>query len=169
MKMLDSMHGKTAWSGGGKEAGRLLYDTLVGRPGHPKGLLNGFFTYRGIDLARLFEGTWITLIWPEWFTELAAIDYLACSDGDEIVSLEPSSPVRQAALQCVKARHPEIRVRSSKSRLPQIGGTDSFFSMAYRFLRVGRCIIRACGSRRIAPKRKTQGGIAFFPWSCQNT
>ena len=48
---------------------RALFDALAGGQGESGGLLGNTMTYRGINLPRLFEGTWITLVWPRWFQE----------------------------------------------------------------------------------------------------
>ena len=149
---------------GGAEAPRLLFNTLVGNPGLTEGLLGDLLTYRGINLPRLFEGTWITLTWPEWFSELAVLENMVLVHSGEPMLLENPSFVHRAAAQCVQIRHPET-VFTARVRWPLSEAAHHIPPAAYRFLRLGRNLLRAALNLR--SERVECGGsrCAFFPWS----
>ncbi len=151
---------------GGAEAPRLLFNSLTGDPSLPEGLLGGILTYRGINLPRLFEGTWITLTWPEWFSELAALEDMALAHPDESVFLENPSFVRRYAAQCVQIRHPETTF-TTQANWSLSEAAQHIPPTAYRFLRLGRNLLRA--ARNLTAERVESGGsrCAFFPWSAK--
>jgi hypothetical protein len=99
-----------AW--GGLEAPRLLYDEVFGAAGRFDGLVGDLFRWRGLDLARLFEAEWLTLVWPRWFSELAGWE--AALLRSPAVSVDLSSADRLGTwivAHCIAPRHPGTRLK----------------------------------------------------------
>ncbi len=151
----------------GAYAPRLLFDTLTGAPGDTRSLLYKVMEYRGINLAYLFEGDWIALIWPKWFAELAAWDDFAKRHPGATVILEDADPVRiLAATQCVQVRHPtvefRIKQRFSKTWIKDLSRKVTFH-WTYRALRAAKHFMQSVWRR---PKRNDASGeYAFLPCS----
>ncbi|MGD0283913.1 MAG: hypothetical protein ABSB95_16335 [Dissulfurispiraceae bacterium] len=165
MTEIFQLHHRPEWSG--SEVTRLLFDTLVGTPGKSDGILGDALVYRGINLPRLFEGTWITLIWPRWFQELAVLDEIAAKHTGSVVLCGEADAARERAAQCVMARHPGVRmefrpslpVASRLCALVRDGRLFQMLSMIKRFFRILRW-------GAASPVGKT-ADLAFFPWSAK--
>ena len=150
----------------GPEAPRRLFDTLVGNSGMAGGVLGDAFVYRGINLLRLFEGTWITLIWPQWFQELAILDDRASRTTKTALTAE-FARTRIRVAKCVVARHPGVKIEFQSSvsaaRWSWPPLRDSRLARPLSMLKAAAQI----RWRRTTAPAAEAADLAFFPWSAK--
>ncbi len=154
---------RSEWGGG--EAPRLLYNDLFGDPAAGGGVLEGLLMYRGIDLARLFEGSWIGLVWPYWFHELAVMDEAVVELAGSVSLLGETGSVKVRASRSVAARHEGAKIRAA-SRLPtgELVRALVYEGSFYRPLSLPLQIVRSRTGHGSSGS-SDQIRLAFFPWS----
>jgi hypothetical protein len=155
----------SAWEG--TEAPRILFNTISDISLKQAGLINEALTFRGIDIFSLYEGKWITLTWPTWFSELAAVDDFVRVHQNDCIVLHHPSLFMQAVSSCIKARYPKLQIHCTGERLPvvHLGMIDTLRNVSWRTLRYGRDWVRATQRRKPVPTVLPSGQWAFFPWS----
>lgn len=149
---------------GGLEGTRLLFETLFGDVKTPGGLLGDVLVYRGVNLPRLFEGTYIAYTWARWFQELTLQDELARGQTTSLTLPGEGNDVRRRVAQCVSSRHPSVTINfQSPSPITQRWCDSLRNSRLSPLLSVMKAFPRFV--QRGDPLAGKTADLAFFPWA----
>lgn len=148
----------------GAEAPRLLFESLASVKVAKLDCLGDLLTYQGISLPRLFEGEWITLLWPNWFSSISNLNERMASQN-KLNFIKSSDAVQYRAGKSVLKRHSKSSILLHNPLITKDNITNHFReSRCFPYVSLMRILFDWMQTCQHTGKCETLD-LAFFPFS----